>query len=439
MMEDRSKFLSKEISRIDGVLPNSSLAKHQKMCTSPFLFFRGSAQLFYADLASEQLVLPDSFTDVPLTTIMGDCHTSNFGFLTEYGSHSNHVIFCPNDFDDACIGHAGWDLLRFCTSLMLCADHCRGLQAGLYISAAELLRKPVVSDTLVKEAINVFLLAYLSTCERGIQNNNHFAMAVSSVKSNAMLRKRYIKALQRSTGAESFGSKSELAKSIDIESDGPIFKVNPDKFIVVSPKLKKQLIEVFSPYMDDAVLDVVERVNAGTGSVNMQRYYFLVGPKYFQGKVDMPLCHIVEVKQQREAASIHYFSDLSPVNRLNPAHLTVVCQQRMQRAPDLVLDEVEYKGKHWLVRSRHHARIGFDPEDIAVGNGNVNKQGFVSYAKLCGKALALAHCRGDRRSTRFETAVSIALSSSSDEMLNVATKYASVVKNDFAHFKKLNE
>jgi hypothetical protein len=102
----------------------------------------------------------------------------------------------------------------------------------------------------------------------------------------------------------------------------------------VSPKLKKQLIEVFSPYMDDAVLDVVERVNAGAGSVNMQRYYFLVGPKYFQGKVDMPLCHIVEVKQQREAASINYFSDLIPVNRLNPAHLTVVCQQRMQRAPD---------------------------------------------------------------------------------------------------------
>jgi uncharacterized protein (DUF2252 family) len=53
MMEDRSEFPSKEIIRIDGARPNSSLAKNQKMCTSPFLFFRGSAQLFYADLASE--------------------------------------------------------------------------------------------------------------------------------------------------------------------------------------------------------------------------------------------------------------------------------------------------------------------------------------------------------------------------------------------------
>ena len=211
---------------------------------------------------------------------------------------------------------------------MLCADHFRGLQTGLYISAKEQLHKPVVSDSLVKEAINVFLLTYLSTCERGIQNNKHFAMAVSNVKSIVTL-KRYIKALQRLTGADFFETKSVLAKSIDIEPDGTSFKVNPDKFIIVSSKLKKQLIEVFSPYMDDVVLDVVERANAGTGWVNMLRYYFLVGPKKFQANIDLPLCHIVEVKQQREATAIHHFSDLSPINRLNPADLTVVCQQRI--------------------------------------------------------------------------------------------------------------
>jgi uncharacterized protein (DUF2252 family) len=438
-MKNRLTFLSKEMSRIDGVVPSACSAKHQKMCISPFVFYRGSAQLFYADLASGLLVLPSSFSDLPLTTIMGDCHTSNFGFLTEDGSHSNSVIFSPNDFDDACIGHAGWDLLRFCTSVVLCADHCRGTQTGLYITCEAPLEKPVVSDTQVNEAIHAFLSAYLSTCKGGIKSKQHFAMAISNVDSSASMKKRYLKALQRSSGAELFDTKSALAKAIDIEPDGLVFKVNSDKYIVVSSKVKKQLIEVFSPYMDDAVLDVVERANAGTGSVNMQRYYFLVGPKDFHGKVDLPLCHIVEVKQQREAAPIHYFTDLSPVNRLNPAHLTVVCQQRMQRAPDLVLDEVEYQGEHWLVRSRHHARVGFDPEDIAMGNGNVNKQGFVSYAKLCGKALALAHCRGDRRSTRFEQAVSVALSSASDEMLNVAIKYASVVKSDFEHFKKLNE
>jgi uncharacterized protein (DUF2252 family) len=438
-MEDRAKFLSKEIFRIDGVHPGSGLAKHQKMCISPFVFFRGSAQLFYADLALGHLSVPVSFNNIPLTAIMGDCHTSNFGFLTEDGSHSNSVIFSPNDFDDACIGHAEWDLLRFCTSLVLCADHCRGLQAGLYISTKELLDKPVVSDKQVNEAIIEFLSAYLSTCEKSIQSDNHFAMAVTNVDSGATLRKRYLKALQRSNGGELFETKSALAKSTDIKPNGLFFKINPDKFIVLSSSLKKQLIDMFSPYMDDTVLDVVERANAGTGSVNMLRYYFLVGPKIFQGKTDLPLCHIVEVKQQREAAPIYYFCDLSPVNRLNPAHLTVVCQRRMQRSPDLVLDEVVYKSKHWLVRSRHHAKVGFDPEDIAMGNANVNKEGFVSYAKHCGQAMALAHCRGDRRSTRFEQAVCAALPLVRNEVTKIAQNYANTVKEDFLCFKAIEE
>ena len=152
--------------------------------------------MLYAGLASGQLLLPPSLHDIPLTTIMGDFHTSNFGFLIEDGSQSNSVIFSPNDFDDACIGHAGWDLLRFYSSLVLCAKHCRGL-AGLYHSTEVHMDKPVVSDSQVNEAINGFLSAYLSTCEEGIQNKIHFAMAVSRINSPAKLRKRYLKAQQR--------------------------------------------------------------------------------------------------------------------------------------------------------------------------------------------------------------------------------------------------
>uniref|UniRef100_UPI0030DDAED6 DUF2252 family protein n=1 Tax=uncultured Alteromonas sp. TaxID=179113 RepID=UPI0030DDAED6 len=47
---DRAKFLNQEIAKIDGTRPSSHLAKHLKMALSPFVFYRGSAQLFYADL-----------------------------------------------------------------------------------------------------------------------------------------------------------------------------------------------------------------------------------------------------------------------------------------------------------------------------------------------------------------------------------------------------
>ncbi len=119
----RIQALIAEFSRTDGVDPSRQwLGKHQKMAGSAFRFLRGSSGLFYADIASGLLPLPDSLTRWPVTTVMGDCHLSNFGFFTEEGSSGSEVIFAPNDFDDACIGHAVWDLSRFAVSLLLAVD-----------------------------------------------------------------------------------------------------------------------------------------------------------------------------------------------------------------------------------------------------------------------------------------------------------------------------
>ena len=117
------------------------------MASSPFVFFRGSAQLFYADIAANHLVIPEGLLSLPLTTVMGDCHTSNFGFFTEEGSYGDNVIFSANDFDDACIGHAAWDLLRFSTSLVLAVDHCRGVVKGRYPSDNRYRDKVVVDGS----------------------------------------------------------------------------------------------------------------------------------------------------------------------------------------------------------------------------------------------------------------------------------------------------
>ena len=123
----RLQQLIAEFSRTDQVDPGQSiLSKHQKMALNPFRFLRGSSGLFYADIQSGLLKLPPALVQqVPFTTVMGDCHISNFGFFTEDGSYGQRVIFAPNDFDDACIGPAVWDLSRYIISLLLAAD---GLQ-----------------------------------------------------------------------------------------------------------------------------------------------------------------------------------------------------------------------------------------------------------------------------------------------------------------------
>ncbi|MEC9062539.1 MAG: DUF2252 family protein, partial [Pseudomonadota bacterium] len=106
MTHSRLQRISHEIMLIDGHAPSRTLAKHAKMEASPFVFYRGSAQLFYADIKAGLINFPRECETVPLTSVMGDCHTSNFGFLTEEGSHGDTVIFSPNDFDDACVGKA---------------------------------------------------------------------------------------------------------------------------------------------------------------------------------------------------------------------------------------------------------------------------------------------------------------------------------------------
>ncbi len=437
MLDNRLQHIIDAVKRIDGQTPSLQLAKHTKMASSPFVFYRGSAQLFYADILSGVINFPKECDSIPLTSVMGDCHTSNFGFLTEEGSHGDTVIFSPNDFDDACVGQAQWDVLRYLTSLHLARAHCAGVIKGKYQDDAINHSKPVVSHQDVIEAQYRFIESYIKTCERVKANASVLNEAIDTCPSTvpSKLTKLYNKAKARSAGGEDFTSKSALAKAVQLQGDTLAFKRNSEKFTKLSGQEYSALLTAFAPYMDDAVVDIVKRLNAGTGSVNMNRYYFLVGPSKPHNAESFSHCHIVEVKQQREAAPIHYFKALNPVNRLNAAHLTARCQRQMQRRPDLVLDEVKYAGAHYLVRSRHHAKVGVAPHDIAMGKKAIEK-GFNYFAELCGYSLALAHCRGDRRSTRFSSSAAKTFESVKTLLVKVANLYAEQVIDDHALFKQ---
>lgn len=423
----RRDTLQSQLSRVDGVSPTDTrtLGKHSKMAQNPFRFLRGAAHLFYADIQSQLIAIPEELTqNIPLTSIMGDCHISNFGFFTEEGSHGETVIFAPNDFDDACIGHSIWDILRFLTSLYLSAEYCQGLLKGCYQGEVDYsdsgLQAPTQGDTHI--AVSAFIRSYIDTCDQLVQDATAREQVLTGFKKCPVLGKAYKKARQRASGGKKFLSKSALAKAIDLTQYPLQFRDIPERFKAVEPREQADIIKQFRPYVDDAILAVVERLGAGTGSLNMPRYYLLVGPNSEQPEPP-ELNHIVEIKQQRSAAPLHWFPDLSPVNQLNPAHLTVACQQRMQRKPDLVLDEVEWRGQHWLVRSRHHAKVGIAPEDIALAPENAGEH-LTIYAKTCGQALALAHSRGDRRSTRFEQAICRYLPAFETKVKQIALAYA---------------
>lgn len=435
-MNNRRSELMQHFKSVDGKLPEIGSVKHEKMAIDGFLFFRGSSQLFYADIKSHRLDLPTAFYQVPLTTIMGDCHLSNFGFFTEEGSHGDNVIFAPNDFDDACIGHAIWDIARFIVSLILAQLYCQKMVKGEIQNREDEKGKAIVDMQNTHLAINHFIEAYQVTCqliekeeESKIKHNDVF-------DKTHVLHKYFNKAIRRSADGEDFTTKSRLAKAVQWSNTSISFKHDPKKYHTLTTSLRDEIIEQFSPYVDDKIIDVVSRHGAGTGSLDMCRYYLLVGPESFTGTADLALCHIVEIKQQRIAAPLQYFNRLSDVNRLNPAHLTIQCQRKMQTNPDLVLNEVYWQNHYWLVRSRHHTKVGIDPENIYMGKKALQIHGVSQYATVCAQTLAQAHCRGDRRSVLFEKAISKALKHHKADLITACVNYSKQVLQDTQYLKQ---
>ena len=96
-------------TRIAELLP----IRYGRMSESPFAFFRGSAAIMAADLAST----PDTGL---WTQICGDAHLMNFG---TYASPDRALVFDVNDFDETTVGPWEWDVKRLGASIAVAARH----------------------------------------------------------------------------------------------------------------------------------------------------------------------------------------------------------------------------------------------------------------------------------------------------------------------------
>ncbi len=118
MAEDRESFivdcLVQAFSDLMKADPDAFRTKFRKMAADPFAFYRGSACVFYADVAGRKDRWADDRTG--RVWIQGDLHAENFG---TYMDGSGVLIFDVNDFDEAYVGHFTWDLQRFAASVAL--------------------------------------------------------------------------------------------------------------------------------------------------------------------------------------------------------------------------------------------------------------------------------------------------------------------------------
>ena len=96
--------------------PDGFRTKFRKMAADPFAFYRGSACVFYADMAAKPGKDQRADDRTSRVWIHGDLHAENFG---TYMNSEGVLVFDVNDFDEAYLGHFSWDLRRFLASLAL--------------------------------------------------------------------------------------------------------------------------------------------------------------------------------------------------------------------------------------------------------------------------------------------------------------------------------
>lgn len=98
-----------DAGRLAALLP----LRYQRLRSSAFAFFRGTAPLYYHRFAGSPALLAS-----PTTWLCGDAHVENFG---SYRADNGLVYFDINDFDEAVRGPALWDVGRLTVSVLLAA------------------------------------------------------------------------------------------------------------------------------------------------------------------------------------------------------------------------------------------------------------------------------------------------------------------------------
>lgn len=319
-----------------GRRPELVARKYRAMSRDPFVFFRGTAHLFWEDWGSMGGTALD---DAPLAWCCGDLHLENFG---SYRGDNGLAYFDLNDFDEAALAPATRDTARFLTSVRLAAQSL-GLQAQS-----------------VRDLESSFLEGYAAALVTGKARWIERSIATG-----------WIRDLLRSVENR---TQQQLLDERTIVRDGRRrLRIN-DKRTFALPVAERrrvaQSIARFAAHQPEPgfyrVLDVVGRI-AGTGSLGVPRYAVLIrGP----GARDE---RILDVKAARPSAlAVHLASsmaDRQPMKK-NHAERVIQVQRRMQAIPPDLLSGMIIGSRPFVVRELQPVA---DRLDLAAWDGRVGR------------------------------------------------------------------
>ena len=368
-------------------------SKYKLMASSAFRFFRGSCHLFYQDLAQNQ-----TWQDQTLAWVCGDLHLENFG---SYKSDHGVVYFDLNDFDEAVLAHPSWDVSRFICSIFL-----EGKELNL-------------AESLVQNSAELVLTAYIEALHAGK------AYAVEKESIDGVLKK-YIKAVSERDPIEFLNSKSVLS-----EKNKRTLLIDHKKiFTIENQQLRQALLDRFQQFLNTdkyQILDVAIRV-AGTGSIGLNRYIFLVFDQTGQDYL------FFDVKQT-QPSSLTLMPDLKTIQPpwQNQAERIQTIQNYMQYIIPAFLSSFSFHNDTYLVKQLQPEQDKITFKDY-IDKPHKIIEAWQSMARLI--AYAQIRSAGRNGSDNIDALITFATQSEKwkPQLQEYAYNYAQQVLQDYDHF-----
>ena len=223
--------------------PERLRLKLQAMRRDPFIFFRGTAALFYATLS-----MPPALLQVPRVFACGDLHLENFG---SYKGDNRLVYFDLNDFDEACLAPLTFELVRFLASILVASKE-------LGISRKQALK-------LMSGFVDIYAATLLSAKPRWVER----ATAIGPVKTLLQSVKNH--------------HRCDLIARRTMQKNGKtILIIDGIHTLKASDADRARAKSIISAYASTQSVpshfepvDIARRI-AGNGSLGLERYVMLV-------------------------------------------------------------------------------------------------------------------------------------------------------------------
>lgn len=322
--------------------PAAFRVKFRKMAASAFAFYRGTACLYYADLAEEKDGSPFVDERTSRVWIHGDLHAENFG---TYLDANGRLIFNVNDFDEAYVGPFTWDLQRFAASIALIG----------YSKA--------LADDVISGLVRAYATAYRERIRALAQDEAVPSLTLDTAEGTLLDALRHARAQTRVGLLDSMTEIREWDR-----------RFAPDGGAVeLDEATRAKVLRAFEGYLgtlpetslinpdSHRVKDVVGRRGVGIGSAGLPSYNLLL-----EGHTDaLENDVVIYMKQgQTPAVSRHIADEAVRSYFRHEGHRTVISQRALQAHADPYLGWTELDGVGQLVAEVSPYAVDLDWTDI---------------------------------------------------------------------------